>query len=248
MKGAALDKFLLKKRRLKWDGTPEPYSKIDDLSRTALDLFKKRAVETERFDENIQNDSFEEILESLNLVCPDGKLKKAAVLVFHPKPEKYFTGATTKIGFFRSDDDLAFQDEVKGSLFEQSEKVIELLSTKYLKAQISYDGLQRKENFPIPILALREAVLNAIVHKDYSSGIPIQISVYDNKLIIWNEGELPEDWTVARLTTKHPSRPYNPDIANAFFRAGLIESWGRGTLKILNEAKKAKIPTPDFQI
>ena len=127
------------------------------------------------------------------------------------------------------------------------DKVMDLLITKYLKAQITYEGVQRKETFPVPIGALREAVLNAIVHKDYSSGIPIQISVYENKIIIWNEGELPEDWTVAKLKVKHPSKPFNPDIANAFFRSGLIESWGRGTIKIINEAKAAKIPAPIFR-
>lgn len=247
LKGSALDKFLLRKQGLKWDGTPEPYTKLKDLSDSAFNLFKERASETERFDENIQDDSNEDILEKLNLIAPDGNLKKAAVLLFHPKPDKLFTGASSKIGFFRSDDDLAFQDEVKGSLIEQAEKVIDLLLTKYLKAQITYDGLQRKESFPVPPAALREAILNAIVHKDYASGIPIQISVYDNQLIIWNEGELPEDWTVAKLKIKHPSRPYNPDIANAFFRSGLIESWGRGTIKILNEAKAAKTPAPVFK-
>ena len=247
LKGSALDKFLLRKQGLKWDGTPEPYTKLKDLSDSAFNLFKERASETERFDENIQDDSNEDILEKLNLIAPDGNLKKAAVLLFHPKPDKLFTGASSKIGFFRSDDDLAFQDEVKGSLMEQAEKVIDLLLTKYLKAQITYDGLQRKESFPVPPAALREAILNAIVHKDYASGIPIQISVYDNQLIIWNEGELPEDWTVAKLKVKHPSRPYNPDIANAFFRSGLIESWGRGTIKILNEAKAAKTPAPVFK-
>ncbi len=247
LKGSALDKFLLRKQGLKWDGTPEPYTKLKDLSDSAFNLFKERASETERFDKNIQDDSNEDLLEKLNLIAPDGNFKKAAVLLFHPKPDKLFTGASSKIGFFRSDDDLAFQDEVKGSLIEQAEKVIDLLLTKYLKAQITYDGLQRKEIFPVPPAALREAMLNAIVHKDYASGIPIQISVYDNQLIIWNEGELPEDWTVAKLKVKHPSRPYNPDIANAFFRAGLIESWGRGTIKILNEAKAAKTPVPVFK-
>ena len=210
-------------------------------------MFKDRASETQRFDEDVQGDSPHELLEKLNLVDINGYLKKAAVLLFHPKPEKIFTGATIKIGFFNTDDDLAYQDEVKGSLFEQVDKVMDLLVSKYLKAQITYEGLQRKETFPVPIGALREAVLNAIIHKDYSSGIPIQISIYDDKLIIWNEGELPENWTVAKLKVKHPSRPYNPDIANAFFRSGLIESWGRGTIKIFNEAKAAKIPVPIFR-
>ena len=247
LKGAALDKFLLGKQGLKWDGTPEPYSKEADLSDLAFKLFKDRASETQRFDEDVQGDSPHELLEKLNLVDLNGYLKKAAVLLFHPKPEKIFTGATIKIGFFNTDDDLAYQDEVRGSLFEQVDKVMDLLVSKYLKAQISYEGLQRKETFPVPVGALREAVLNAIIHKDYSSGIPIQISVYDDKLIIWNEGELPENWTVAKLKVKHPSRPYNPDIANAFFRSGLIESWGRGTIKIFNETKAAKIPVPIFR-
>ena len=72
---------------------------------------------------------------------------------------------------------------------------------------------------------------NAIVHKDYSSGNPIQISVYRNKIMFWNEGQLPENWTVEKLKQKHSSMPYNPDIASAFFRAGIIEAWGSGTLK-----------------
>ena len=162
-------------------------------------------------------------------------------------PEKYITGAYTKIGFFNTDDDLAYQDEVHGNLFEQVEKTMELLLTKYLIAGINYKKMQRLETYPIPEPALREALLNAIVHKDYSSGNPIQISVYSNKILFWNEGELPDNWTVEKLKTKHPSRPFNPDIANTFFRSGLIEAWGRGTLKILNECKKANIPAPVFR-
>ena len=94
--------------------------------------------------------------------------------------------------------------------------------------------------------AVREALLNAIAHKDYSGGVPIQISVYTDKIIIWNEGQLPENWTVKNLQEKHASRPDNPDIANALFRSGYIESWGRGTLKIIRECKQAGIPEPVF--
>mgnify|MGYP001582428069 CR=1 FL=1 len=80
------------------------------------------------------------------------------------------------------------------------------------------------EKFHFPKNALREALLNAIVHKDYSGSVPIQISVYEDKIVFWNEGQLPENWTVKNLAAKHPSKPYNPLIANAFFRAGLIEA------------------------
>jgi len=76
---------------------------------------------------------------------------------------------------------------------------------------------------------------NAVVHKDYSSGIPIQISVYEDRIVFWNYGQLPEHWTLERLLGKHPSNPFNPLIANTFFRCGYIESWGRGIEKINRE-------------
>jgi ATP-dependent DNA helicase RecG len=100
--------------------------------------------------------------------------------------------------------------------------------------------------YPVPEAALREAVLNAIIHRDYSSGTPIQISVYQDKLMLWNSGELPPDWTVARLKRKHSSRPFNPDIANAFFRAGMIEAWGRGIELILDACRAAQTPEPEL--
>lgn len=87
-------------------------------------------------------------------------------------------------------------------------------------------------------------MLNAISHKDYSSGFPVQISVYKDKLIIWNDGQLPENWTTEKLIIKHSSKPYNPDIANAFFRSGYIESWGRGTIKIIEKCLEVGLPTP----
>jgi ATP-dependent DNA helicase RecG len=89
-------------------------------------------------------------------------------------------------------------------------------------------------------------LLNAIAHKDYSGGTPIQISVYDHKIVIWNAGQLPETWTLDRLLGKHPSHPYNRLLANAFFRSGYIESWGRGIEKIHRECREHDIPVPHF--
>lgn len=160
------------------------------------------------------------------------------------------SGAWIKIGFFLTDDDLRYQDEIHGNLFEQVEKTLDLLSTKYLKAYISYHGLQRRETFLFPQAALREALLNAVVHKDYSSSIPIQISAYDDQIVLWNPGDLPENWTLAKLLGKHPSCPFNPLLANAFFRAGYIESWGRGIQKIQRECREHGIEPPvyDFEM
>lgn len=71
--------------------------------------------------------------------------------------------------------------------------------------------------------------------------------VFTEKLpIFWNEGQLPENWTIENLLIKHPSKPFNPDIANALFHSGYIESWGRGTLKIIKECEQAGLPKPVY--
>jgi len=88
--------------------------------------------------------------------------------------------------------------------------------------------------------------LAVVVQKDYASGIPVQISVYHEKLMIWNPGQLPPDLTVERLLGKHSSQPFNPDVANAFFRAGMIEAWGRGIERMMGACEKAGTPVPEF--
>jgi len=247
LKGAALDKFLLQKYGKKWDGVTIPNVTISELKQETFDFFRKRGIRSQRLDESIMFDSNEQLLDNLQLI-ENGMLKRAAILLFHPKPEKYVTGAFIKIGFFETNIDLRFQDEVHGNLFEQIEKTMELLFTKYIKAIISYEDIYRVETYEYPREAVREALLNAVSHKDYASGYPIQISVYNDKIMIWNEGSLPDNWTVERLLSKHPSKPYNPDIANAFFRSGYVEAWGRGIEKISNQCVSAGLPTPIFNV
>ena len=246
LKGAALDNFLLRKQGKRWDGVPVPNVSVADLSDNAFSNFRQKASRSQRMSAEMLHDEDSQLLEKLHLT--EGKyLKRAAILLFHPDPEKFVTGAYVKIGFFKTDDDLVFQDDIHGHLFDQVDKTLDLLLTKYLKANITYEGITRVEKYPFPEAALREALMNAIAHKDYSSGNPIQISVYENKIMFWNEGQLPENWTVERLLQKHASVPFNPDIATTFFRSGLIESWGRGTLKIINECQIAHLPPPVFK-
>ena len=174
-------------------------------------------------------------------------LKRAAALLFHPDPEKYVIGAFVKIGFFREGMDLVYQDEVHGNLFQQIVKLMDLLCTKYMKAVITYEGIQRIETLPMPREALREALLNACINKDYAEPSSIQIRGYENKLEIINGGVLPEGWTVETLLSSHRSMPYNPDIANTFFRAGEIEAWGRGIERIITACKIDGFSTPEFR-
>ncbi len=245
LKGAALDKFLLQKKGKRWDGVPVTKVSVKELKQETFEFFRKRAFKSHRIEEDSLTDTNEHLIENLQL-RENEFLKRAAILLFHPSPEKFVTGAYIKIGYFETDDDLKFQDEIHGNLLEQIEKTMDFLFTKYIKAEISYEGINRVEKYEYPKEAVREALLNAIAHRDYSGGVPIQISVYKDKIIFWNEGQLPENWTVKNLLEKHASRPYNPDIANALFRSGYIESWGRGTIKIIKECKQAGIPEPIF--
>ena len=232
LKGAALDRFMLRKQGKTWDGV--------------FDLFRKYAKRSGRMEEADLMDDNHGLLEKLRLY-EGSYLKRAAALLFHPDPEQYVTGAFVKVGFFREGMDLVYQDEVHGNLFQQIVKLMDLLCTKYMKAIITYEGIQRIETLPIPREALREALLNACINKDYAEHSPIQIRVYENKLEIINGDVLPEGWTVETLLSSHRSMPYNPDIANTFFRAGEIEAWGRGIERIIMACKNDGFSTPEFR-
>jgi ATP-dependent DNA helicase RecG len=245
LKGAALDQFLLRKRGMTWDAVPQPNMKVEELDSESIEIFKQQAVRSQRMSKADLEGNNRELLEKLHLFEGD-YLKRSAALLFHNDPEKFITGAYIKIGFFKTDADLLYQDEIHGSLVQLVRQMMDLLTTKYLKSIISYDDLQRIDKLPVPRSALREAVLNSIVHKSYGSFIPIQISVYDDKLMIWNAAALPTGWTIETLMKKHSSQPYNPEIANAFFRAGEIEAWGRGIERILSACMEADIQMPEW--
>ena len=189
-------------------------------------------------------------MENLHLLDEEGYLVRAAMLAFYKDPEKWVTGSYIKIGYFGdSDADLKYQDEIHGSLIEQVDKTVDLVYTKYLKALIFYDGIQSVEQFMFHQAAFREILLNAIVHKDYSSCNPIQISVYEDKIYVWNDGEMPSGLDSAdKLFMKHSSKPYNPKLAGVFFKSGMIAAWGRGFDKIREACAKYDAPLPEYDI
>ncbi|MGO5072211.1 ATP-binding protein [Roseburia faecis] len=190
------------------------------------------------------------LMDNLHLIDEDGYLIRAAMLAFYKDPEKWVTGSYIKIGYFgKSDSDLVYQDEVHGPLIEQVDKTVDLVYTKYMKALIDYEGVQRIEQFMFHKDAFREILLNAIVHKDYSSYNPIQISVYEDKIYIWNDGEMPPNLdSTDKLFMKHSSKPFNPKLANVFFKSGMIEAWGRGFEKIREACALYDGPLPEYEI
>ena len=118
-----------------------------------------------------------------------------------------------------------------------------------MKARIDYEGVQRIEQFMFHKDAFREILLNAIVHKDYSSCNPIQISVYEDKIYIWNDGEMPPNLnSTEKLFMKHSSKPFNPKLAEVFFKSGMIEAWGRSFEKIREACALYDGPLPEYEI
>ena len=220
---------------------------IDDVDDGVVKRFKQWAVNKGRINKSVLSEDKFVMLEKLHLV-KDGYLTNAAMLLFSNDPEKWQLGAYVKIGFFETDSDLVYQDEIHGSILDQIDKIVEIIYLKYMKAKISYVGMQRIERYFVPEEALREALLNALCHKDYSRGIPIQISIYNDKLYIANCGHLPENWTVENLFEKHASQPFNPNIAYVFYLAGFIESWGRGIEKICTVCKNDGVFQPEFTV
>lgn len=245
LKGQALNSFLLKRYGKHWDGVEVPNIGVKDLDNYSFERFIQKALKSKRVDENDVPKDYDELLDKLRLT-ENGYIKRAGVLLFAKEPQKYVSGAYIKIAYFENSADILYQDVIEGNLLYQVEKTFDLLFTKYLKALISYEGVQRVEQFDYDENALREVIHNAIVHKDYSSGIPIQIGVFKDKLFVYNAGELPQNWTIETMTSAHRSIPYNPEIANVFFKAGLIESWGRGIEKVISASKAYNATAPKF--
>ncbi len=243
LKGNVLNDFLLKKAGKTWDDIIEPKAKLEDIDIKAIETFKESAFNNKRMPYIKNEENTKVILDNLLLV-ENNHLKRAAVLLFGKKPNRFYINAFVKIGRFgKTSDELLFQEIIEGNIFELADKTLDILDKKFLIAKISYEGLHRVEKWEYPYKAIRETIINAIVHRDYM-GAPIQISVYDDKIIVWNEGVLPDDLTIEDLKRQHSSRPHNPIVASAFFKGGLIEAWGRGTVKIINECIKAGLPEP----
>ena len=246
LKGTALNHFLLQKYGRTWDDVPMPGIGLGDLDGRTLEEFCRRAAESGRLPREILYESAAGMIEKLRL--REGEyLKRAATLLFHPSPGRFVRDAYIKIGAFRGPE-LLYQDVVEGNLFSQVEQTMDLLYSKYSMALISYDGIYRVETFPVPREAMREAVINAVIHREYAVAAPIQIRVYDDRLLLWNPGQLPPDWSMEQLTGEHSSRPGNPGIAYAFFRAGMVEAWGRGIRLITKACEAAGNPPPKWKI
>lgn len=244
--GASLNEFLLKKSGKTWDDVIEQRASFDDIDEKAVKTFLAASEKAGRLPENNQGLSIPELFEKLRLT-ENGQLKRAAVILFGKDPGKFYPSTFVRIGRFGQDDtDIIFQEVEEGNLIVLLQAVLNQLNHKFLIRTIGFEGVHRIEKGEYPYAAIREMLLNALVHRNYM-GAPIQIRVYDDKISIWNEGTLPEGLTLASLKRSHSSRPRNPIIADVAFKGGYIDTWGRGTIKIIDACKAAELPEPEMQ-
>ncbi len=243
IKGHALVDLLMRKSGRSWDGFIEEGATLKDIDTSAINKFRKLAAK--KIPQIAAEKNVQAILQKLNLL-EKGKLRRAAVLLFGKNPKKFYITAYIKIGKFVSATDLISTDDIEGNLFDQVDKAIEMLRVKYLLSNITYEGIYRKDNMEYPEEALREAIINAVIHRNYM-GAHTQLRIDPDSLNLWNEGGLPPGIAVADLKKWHLSRPRNELLADVFFKAGMIEAWGRGTVKIVDECKKAGLPEPEFR-
>lgn len=243
--GAALNEFLLKKSGKTWDDVIEPRATFSDISEKSVATFLRASENAGRLPDN-EGLTVPELFEKLRLT-ENGQLKRAAIILFVNDPGRFYPNTFVKIGRFGSGDtDLTFQETEEGNLFMLLQAVLDQLNHKFLTRQIEFEGMHRIEKGEYPVPAIREMLLNALVHRNYM-GAPIQIRVYDDKISIWNEGALPDGLTLDSLKHSHSSRPRNPIIADVSFKGGYIDAWGRGTIKILDTCRQAELPEPEME-
>ena len=166
------------------------------------------------------------------------------MVLFGKNPERFYPTTFVKIGRWEGNN-ILFHDVEEGNLFTLLRNVTNKLNNDYLKQKIHFEGLYRIETGEYPREAMREVLLNALVHRNYM-GAPIQIRVYDDKMNIWNDGGLPTGISLESLKRPHSSNPRNPIIAGVCFKGGLIDAWGSGTVKIIETCLQAGLPEPEL--
>lgn len=233
----------------RWERLPALGFEIDDLDveeirQTASEAKDKRLY---RFDD--PGDPLN-ILEQLGLASGTGLLN-SAVILFGRNPARRFPQVRIRAARFKGTDELSpFADNrtFEGNSFELIEQLEQFLRNHIaIEAERPKEGVKRSDKPAYPWAALREAMLNSIVHRDYAAfDGGVSVAIYDDRIEFWNSGSLPEGITVESLKGPHPSRPHNPDIANVFFLRGFIERWGSGARQIVVRCIESGLPEPQW--
>jgi ATP-dependent DNA helicase RecG len=235
---------LLSASGLSWDASVEPQATWEDLDKGRIRDYVAVIRQTGR--RPIPARASERgVLQKLDLLAGT-RPTRAALLLFGKTPTQFYPSAFVKLGRFRSPTLIVDDRQVSGTLLNQVEETMGWLRER-LQTRFEVTGRPRREViWEYPLEAVREAVINAVCHRDYLGIAHIQVRLYDDRLEIWNPGGLPAPLTPADLLRDHDSIPRNPKIATAFFFAGLIEQWGTGTIRMAKALREAGLPDPTF--
>ena len=191
------------------------------------------------------------VLERLGLVRA-GQFTNAALVLFGKDPAQWYPQIRVRAARFRGDERTEFIDNkvFEGSLFSLVESMVGFVQSHIpVASSFDRDVVLRRDRLVYPLPAIREAVVNALVHRDYSAfDGGMSVAVYDGRIEFWNSGSLPDEMTVEDLRMAHPSRPINPDIAQVCFLYGLMERWGIGTQKIIRDCVENGLPEPVWAV
>ena len=245
IEGDELKKLLLNERGMQWLDQGSEIG-IDALSPEALSYFLSKGKAAGRIPADVETD-FKTVLGRFQLIN-DGRLTDTAVLLFHPNPYSINYGAYAKVGLFDDDGLLLRDDIIRCPLIQLADETMKILLDKYIQPTYGYGGgtTSRHLVFQYPEKALRELLVNAIVHMDSSIQSPILIRIFKDRLEISNPGSLLSDLTAETLKTSHRSVLRNEKLADVFYASGMVENWGQGITKVLVECRNNANPEPEF--
>ena len=194
-----------------------------------------------------ENTTLKDSLLRLNLI-KNGKLNNTAILLFGKDPQKFFVQAKIRAARFKGADSHDYIDMkvFDGAIQELREKALAFIA-EHTRHAVFFDANQRFDKWEYPIRALEEMLNNALAHRDYWSNANIHLAIYDDRIEVWNPGELPEPLTPAMLKRKHNSIPRNGFLADRLFYIRYIEHWGRGTNRIMEAMREEKLSDPVFE-
>lgn len=237
----------LSSRGLTWDQSPVEGAKITDVDPAAVRRFLQVA-RTERQWDVRADTPVKQVLRQLGLLAND-RLTVAAVLLFGRNAQQFLPQALVRCGRFKGTDAVHFldMDAVQGNVIEQVERAMTFVK-RNIRMGVEIRGLQRDDVWEYPLEGLREALINAVCHRDYASTANVQIRIFDDRLEIWNPGGLPDGMTVADLWRQHESCPRNQLVANAFFLIKYVEQFGTGIQRIVDDCRTHRKPEPSFEV
>jgi ATP-dependent DNA helicase RecG len=236
-----------KETEIHWERQPSLGIELDD-----LDLEEIRETMSEAYNQNKMREEKNDPIDFLSYygLYENGYFTNAAVILFAKNPTKFIPQTRVRVSYLlhgKTGDSFKDDKILEGNLFKNMNAIMSFFD-KHLMVTRKFNekDWKRKDEYTYPIPALREGVMNALIHRDYSKvSSALSIIIYSNKVEISNTGKLP--FEKAELKKNHLSMPYNPDIAHMVFLRGYIEKIGRGTLKIIEACKKAGLKPPVWE-